>query len=67
MLSTHHDLLGRGHISVDPFDVPLQDDDLMDEVELTASLIVAANQTTDHLSVGEIDQILGLGPQRQAS
>jgi hypothetical protein len=47
---------------VDPFDVPLQDDELMDEVELTANLIVAANQTSDHLSLREIDKILGLRP-----
>lgn len=47
---------------MDPFDVPLQDDELMAEVELTANLIVAANQTSDHLSLGEIDRILGLRP-----
>ncbi len=30
---------------MDPFDVRLQDDELLDEVELTANLIVAANQS----------------------
>jgi hypothetical protein len=48
---------------VDPFDVRLQDDELLDEVELTANLIVAANQAEAHLSVSEIDQILGLLPK----
>jgi hypothetical protein len=45
---------------VDPFDVSLEDGELMDEVELTASLIVAANQSDDPLSVEEIDRILGV-------
>jgi hypothetical protein len=48
---------------VDPFDVRLQDDELLDEVELTANLIVAANQSDAQLSVTEIDQILGVLPQ----
>lgn len=48
---------------MDPFDVPLQDDELMDEVELTANLIVAANQASGQLSADEIDQILGIGPR----
>jgi len=48
---------------VDPFDVRLQDDELLDEVELTANLIVAANQSDAALSVSEIDEILGVLPQ----
>jgi hypothetical protein len=44
----------------DPFDVQLEDDELMDEVELTASLIVAANQVDGHLSQAEIDAVLGV-------
>jgi hypothetical protein len=51
---------------VDPFDVRLEDDELLDEVELTASLIVAANQCDAHLSVSEIDEILGVVPQPRA-
>jgi hypothetical protein len=47
---------------VDPFDVRLQDDELLDEVELTANLIVAANQSEAHLSDTEIDQLLGVLP-----
>ena len=41
----------------------LQDDELLDEVELTANLIVAANSVQEHLSVPEIDEILGVVPR----
>ena len=51
---------------VDPFDVRLQDDELLSEVELTASLIVAANQSDAHLSAGEIDDVLGLPSSSRA-
>ena len=47
---------------MDPFDVRLQDDELLDEVELTTNLIVAANQSEAALSVSEIDEILGVLP-----
>lgn len=48
---------------MDPFDVRLEDDELLGEVELTANLIVAANQSEAHLSLTEIDQILGVIPR----
>jgi hypothetical protein len=48
---------------VDPFDVPLQDDELLDEVELTANLIVAANLSEARMSLAEIDEILGILPK----
>ncbi len=48
---------------MDPFDVRLEDDELLDEVELTANLIVAANQSETHMSVTEIDEILGVIPR----
>jgi hypothetical protein len=47
-------------VSTDPFDVELEDPELLDEVSLTASLMVAANQADGHLSVEEIDHLLGL-------
>ena len=47
---------------MDPLNVRLEDDELLDEVELTANLIVAANQSEAHMSVSEIDQILGVVP-----
>jgi hypothetical protein len=46
----------------DQFDVSLEDDDLLDEVELTASLMVAANQAERHLTQAEIDEVLGVSP-----
>ena len=54
---------GEGLGRVDPFDVRLEDHELLDEVELTANLIVAANQSETHLSSSEIDEILGVIPQ----
>jgi hypothetical protein len=47
-------------VTSDPFDVELQDDVLLAEVELTANLIVAANQSDEPLSQEQIDRILGL-------
>ena len=47
-------------MSTDPFDVELEDDELLAEVELTATLIAAANQSEDRLSAEEIDRLLGL-------
>ncbi len=47
---------------MDPFDVRLQDDELLDEVELTTNLIVAANQSDARMSITEIDEILGVLP-----
>jgi hypothetical protein len=47
-------------VSTDPFDVELEDPELLAEVSLTASLMVAANQSEGPLSVEEIDHLLGL-------
>ena len=47
----------------DQFDVTLEDDDLLGEVELTTTLIIAASESDDHLSPGEIDQLLGVTPK----
>jgi hypothetical protein len=46
----------------DQFDVTLEDSDLLGEVELTTNLIIAASEAEDHLSVAEIDRILGVRP-----
>ena len=51
---------------MDPFDVRLQDDELLDEVELTANLIVAANQSDAPMSLADIDRILGVRPDSAA-
>lgn len=44
----------------DQFDVTLEDSDLLGEVELTTSLIIAASESEERLTVDEIDQILGV-------
>lgn len=48
----------------DQFDVTLEDDDLLDEVELTTSLIIAASESEGPLSQARIDELLGVTPQR---
>jgi hypothetical protein len=50
----------------DQFDVSLEDGDLLGEVELTTNLIIAASETDEHLSDAEIDEILGVEPQKSA-
>ena len=52
---------------MDPFDVRLEDDELLDEVELTANLIVAANQSETPMSASQIDAILGIPSPRVGS
>ena len=44
----------------DPLDVELEDAELLVEVELTATLIAAANQSDGPLAPEEIDRLLGL-------
>lgn len=46
----------------DPFDVTLEDGDLLGEVELTTSLIVAASESDGPLDSDEIDRLLGVTP-----
>ena len=48
----------------DQFDVTLEDADLLGEVELTTNLIIAASEADDHLTIEEIDRILGVHPCR---
>ena len=42
----------------DQFDVTLEDGDLLGEVELTTTLIIAASESEEHLSQEEIDRLL---------
>lgn len=51
-----------GFIVSDQFEVSLQDEELLDEVELTTNLIIAASESDHDLSQAEIDEILGLLP-----
>ena len=46
----------------DQFDVTLEDGDLLGEVELTTTLIIAASESDEHLSQEEIDRLLGVLP-----
>ena len=46
----------------DPFDVALEDSDLLVEVELTTNLIIAATASDGPLPTAEIDKILGVVP-----
>jgi hypothetical protein len=50
----------RGEGVHDQFDVTLEDQDLLREVELTTNLIIAASETDEHLTAEEIDAILGV-------
>ena len=50
---------GRG-VMEDQLNVPLEDAELLAEVELTTNLIIAASEADDHLSAAEIDRILGV-------
>lgn len=51
----------------DQFDVSLEDEELMREVEMTTNLIVAASQREDRLPQAEIDRILGVEPAPDAA
>ena len=46
----------------DQLDVPLEDAELLAEVELTTNLIIAATESESELSQREIDRLLGLVP-----
>jgi len=46
----------------DQFDVNLQDEDLLEEVELIATVMVATTDSDEHLSQAQIDDILGVVP-----
>jgi hypothetical protein len=44
----------------DQLNVPLEDAELLAEVELTTNLIIAASESDESLSQDEVDQLLGL-------
>ena len=48
----------------DPFDITLEDSDLLGEVELTTDLMIAATESDLPLSPAEIDHLLGITPRR---
>jgi hypothetical protein len=58
---TNSNQQGRGRVH-DQFDVTLEDGDLLGEVELTTTLIIAASESEGPLSAEEIDRLLGVSP-----
>ena len=46
----------------DQLNVPLEDSELLAEVELTTNLIIAASEADATLSQGDIDRLLGVEP-----
>jgi Trp operon repressor len=46
----------------EPLDSRLRDDVVLDEIELTSRLIIAASSANGHLSQREVDEILGVAP-----
>jgi hypothetical protein len=44
----------------EPLDSRLRDDAVLDEIELTSKLIIAASAKDQHLSQREVDEILGI-------
>lgn len=45
---------------IDRLDVHLEDPDVLEEIEMTSNLIIAASEASGRLSQHEIDVILGL-------
>lgn len=57
--------LGAGVVD-DKLNVPLEDAELLAEVELTTNLIIAASEADASLSQDQIDSLLGLGGAQAA-
>ena len=54
---------GSGFVVDDQLNVPLEDAELLAEVELTTNLIIAASESDAALAQEEVDRLLGLEPQ----
>ncbi len=57
----------QGGIGVmdDQLNVPLEDVELLAEVELTTNLIIAASEADENLPQDEVDRLLGLDDQSE--
>ena len=57
-----HDMVARetGVVVDDKLNVPLEDAELLAEVELTTNLIIAASESEATLSQEQVDALLGL-------
>ena len=53
---------GGSGVMEDQLNVPLEDAELLAEVELTTNLIIAASESEASLPQEEIDRLLGLEP-----
>ena len=51
----------------DKLNVPLEDAELLAEVELTTNLIIAASESEASLSQAEVDKLLGVVPASEIS
>jgi hypothetical protein len=51
---------GRSGVVDDQLNVPLEDAELLEEVEMTTNLIIAASEADASLSQAEIDRLLGI-------
>ena len=60
LLHRTHGGHGGSTVMDDQLNVPLEDAELLAEVELTTNLIIAASESDEHLSADEIDRILGV-------
>ena len=49
----------------DQLDVPLEDSELLEEVEMVSTLILAASENDHRLDQEEIDRILGVLPEEE--
>ena len=54
--------LGGSGVVDDQLNVPLEDAELLAEVELTTNLIIAASEADAPLDQAEVDRLLGLDP-----
>ncbi len=50
----------RGSVMDDQLNVPLEDAELLAEVELTTNLIIAASEAAGSLTQAEVDELLGV-------
>jgi hypothetical protein len=53
---------GRSGVVDDQLNVPLEDSELLAEVELTTNLIIAASESEAVLAQDDIDRLLGVEP-----
>ena len=53
-------LVRGGGVVDDQLNVPLEDAELLEEVEMTTNLIIAASEADSTLSQAEVDRLLGV-------